>query len=152
MNALDFLKRDHRKVEDLLARLQGPDVALKRQLFEQLRAELEMHTRLEQEAFYPAYRRVYTPDSISPDEAEAQHREVSRLLDRLSGLDPASEDFDRTLSELRKDVEHHVREEETEMFVKAQDKMSAAELEDLGRKLDELKSSLAAGARFRKTA
>lgn len=155
MNAIDLLRKDHRMVEDLFKRyesLDGSDPAEKMTVFDEIHRAIALHTRLEFDVFYPAYRQVYRPDGISPDEAIDQHREMERLFDRLEKIEAGSREFDAAMRELREIVDHHFREEETEMFPSARDRMGDDMLSDLGEKLQEARRRFAGETTFRKTA
>ncbi|HYF00877.1 MAG TPA: hemerythrin domain-containing protein [Planctomycetota bacterium] len=155
MNAIEMLKKDHRVIEELFQKyesLDGSDPAEKMTVFDEIRRALTLHARLEQEVFYPAYRQHYRPDGISPDEAVEQHKEVDRIFDRLQKIQAVSADFDAGMKELKRTVVHHVREEETEMFPSAEDKLGREKLEELAEKLQEGRRRLASEPSFRKSA
>ena len=155
MNAIEMLKKDHRVIEELFQKyesLDGSDPAEKMTVFDEIRRALTLHARLEQEVFYPAYRQHYRPDGISPDEAVEQHKEVDRIFDRLQKIQAVSADFDAGMKELKRTVVHHVREEETEMFPSAEDKMGREKLEELAERMQEARRRLASEPTLRKSA
>lgn len=155
MNAIEMLKKDHRVIEELFRKyesLDGSDPAEKMTVFDELRRAITLHARLEQEVFYPAYRQHYRPNGISPDEALDQHKEMDRIFDRLQKIEAGSSDFDSGMKELKRVLVHHVREEETEMFPSAEDKMGREKLDELAEKLQEARRRLASEPNLRKSA
>ena len=140
MRATDLLHRDHEQVKALFRRLeQTPrnDTDTRQDLLDQIADELEVHTKIEEEIFYPALRRV----SASVDEAVEEHRKVSSVIGYAEGRDPASDDFVLRVRELTRNVEHHVAEEEGPLFRDAE-RLGADELERLGTQLEERKQAL----------
>ena len=144
MRATELLRTDHAAVKRLFTELhQAPrgDAERRQKLLDTIADELEIHTKIEEELFYPALRKV----SGSVDEAETEHREVSSLIGDVEGRDPASDEFVVKLRELQRKVEHHVAEEEGGMFADAE-RLGAAELDRLGREMAERKQTLKTSA------
>lgn len=140
MRATDYLRQAHEEVKRLFGQLQRTPVtdAKERQgLLDMIADDLEVHTKIEEEIFYPALRAV----SALVKEAEAEHDEVARLIGDVDARDPAGNDFQRMSRELQAKVEHHVAEEEGSMFRDAQ-RLGDAELERLGRRLEERQREL----------
>jgi len=73
------------------------------------------------------------------EEALAEHQEVKTLLEKIEGLDPEAEQFSASLEELMENVEHHVAEEEDEMFPKVRERCDQATLDRLGDQLESAK-------------
>ena len=117
INAIDLLKQDHRKVQTLFERVREDEGANGRRTFPQIQRELEVHTHIEEQVFYPHLLKVGDEKLQSiTREALEEHRQAKTLLTELgTGLD-ASDDFEAKLKVLMEDVEHHVEEEEGEMF------------------------------------
>jgi hemerythrin superfamily protein len=140
MRATDLLHGDHQTVEQLfeqLGRAPRGDHESRQTVLDRIADELEIHSKIEEEIFYPALRRV----SGQVDEAVEEHREVSTLIGAVEGEDPGSDEFASKVEELERAVQHHVFEEEGEMFRAAQ-KLGDPELERLGQQLAERKQTL----------
>lgn len=146
-SALELLKEDHRKVKDLLSELaQSTTRAEKKrkQLLEKIAQELEIHTHIEEEIFYPAFKEADGAEFTKMYfEALEEHRAVDELvLPDLLKTTPTSEKFSGRAKVLKELVEHHVEEEEKNMFKKAQKAMSKEELAELGERMAERKQEL----------
>jgi len=140
MRATEMLHRDHQAVQELFRRLEQmprTDTEARQGLLDEIADELEVHTKIEEEIFYPALRRV----SARVDEAIEEHRKVSSVVGDAEGRDPASDEFVLRVRELARNVEHHVAEEEGPLFRDAE-KLGVAELEKLGAQLAERKQAL----------
>src|SRR5258706_11832861 len=116
MNAIDLLSKDHRRVRTLLSRLlKTRDKALdrKRQLFEKVQRELQLHGQLEEKLFYPLLRSI-PMDNMSQrvDQALRDHRQIDALLTEISERTPEDPDFSSKLEELARSVERHILVEE----------------------------------------
>lgn len=139
-DAVTLLKSDHRKVEDLFAKLEkttergaGRRVAL----VGQIGAELEKHMALEEDVFYPAFREAVRKkdDKELYHEAREEHHAARLILSELAQLDPTDETFGAKAKVLKEMIEHHVEEEEEEMFPKAKRAMGMAGLRELGQEM-----------------
>jgi hemerythrin superfamily protein len=118
MNALEVLKQDHQKVKGLFQEArQGTDRNKRKELFDKIDTELEIHTHIEETIFYPA---IEEHEEFKEMVAEAleEHQEAKMLLDELEELGADNHDFSSKLQQLMEAVEHHVEEEEGEMFPK----------------------------------
>ena len=136
-----ILKKDHRVVSGLFWTLQQTtNPHIRKSIFTQLQTQLEIHAEAEEEVFYPAVRHLYTAAAGQQvDEANREHRFIKELCHRIAATDPNSYEFMSQVNELKEKVEHHVEEEETEMFRLAHNNMSNDELEHLGRRLHDRK-------------
>jgi iron-sulfur cluster repair protein YtfE (RIC family) len=146
-NALELLKEDHRKVKDLLSDLVQTTTRAektRRQLLEKIEQELHIHTHIEEEIFYPAFKEAGNAEfSKTYFEALEEHRAVDELvLPDLRKTSPTSEKFSGRAKVLKELVEHHADEEEKDMFKKASKAMSKEELAELGKKLAARKQEL----------
>lgn len=144
MLATDILKQEHREAEQLMAQLEKADGqengAAYRPVFEKLQKALQMHMKAEEEIFYPAVKKA---DDLEDQVVEAvdEHAEVKALLAQLNELDPSTEEFQTALATMKAGIEHHVGEEEGEMFPTAEEELGTAKMEELGRKIEALKAS-----------
>ena len=116
MDAITLLKNDHQKVRQLLSQLTEEESADKRQtLLDQIAVELEAHTAIEEEIFYPAFRKAgeQHDDEKMYFEAMEEHRAAGDLvLPDLKGTQPDSEKFGGRAKVLKELIEHHADEEE----------------------------------------
>lgn len=146
MDAITLLKNDHQKVRQLLSQLTEEESADKRQtLLDQIAVELEAHTAIEEEIFYPAFRKAgdQEDDEKMYFEAMEEHRAAGDLvLPDLKGTQPDSEKFGGRAKVLKELIEHHADEEEKEMFPRARKVLGADQLEELGARMEARKQEL----------
>lgn len=118
---VDQLKEDHQRAKKAFRRFEKLDAERDaeecRQLVEQICAELKVHTSLEEELFYPALRAAIK-DTDLIDEAEVEHATAKQLIEQLDAMSPEDEKFSATVTVLGEYVNHHIKEEEKEMFPK----------------------------------
>jgi hemerythrin superfamily protein len=141
MDALELLKQDHKAVKELLQEAkQAEDSKKQRQLFREIKNELETHARIEESIFYPAMEeREELKDMVL--ESIEEHKQVKTLLREMSRLGAKSEKFKAKLKVLSDNVEHHAEEEEEgKMFPKVRQNFDPGELEDLGEELEAAKN------------
>lgn len=147
LNAVEMLKHDHEKVKALFQQyeLAGHRAHRKKQgLAEEVFAELAVHTTLEEELFYPAMKRQTDQDGKDlVVEAVEEHHVVTTLMDELKGLDPTDERYDAKFKVLMENVEHHIEEEEGEMFPEAE-AVLGDRLERIGQQMQERKQEITA--------
>jgi iron-sulfur cluster repair protein YtfE (RIC family) len=114
-----LLEADHRKVQELFAKAEeAGDPRELETLFRDIKAELEIHKEAEERTFYAALSN-FPEFADRIEEAMEEHVEIEELLEELSSLAAEDDDFRSQLSELREEAEHHVREEEGEIFAQA---------------------------------
>ena len=139
MNALELLKADHKKVASLFDRVKKTESKKEHwRLFEQIKTELETHAYIEETVFYPRIRE-YEELKEMVLEALEEHKQVKALIREIADLVQESEKLDAKLTVMGENVEHHVDEEENEMFPKVKKAMSKDELEELGAQLQAAK-------------
>jgi hemerythrin superfamily protein len=133
MKATDILKKQHREVKGLFKKIENTEESSERkQLLDQITQALELHTRLEEEIFYPAVRGLETRQAEEMvAEALEEHHVVKLVLADLPHVDPEDERFEAKMTVLSELVEHHADEEEKEMFKSAK-RLGDDELEALG--------------------
>jgi hemerythrin-like domain-containing protein len=148
MNAIQLLKEDHRKVRGLLAELEATTprgVKTRSQLLETIAKELRVHSKIEEEIFYPAFKAAgeKSDDDKMYFEALEEHRAAGELvLPDLESTEPGSDRFSGRAKVLKELVEHHADEEEKEMFPRARKLLSTAELNALGAQMAARKREL----------
>jgi hemerythrin superfamily protein len=146
-NAIEMLQSDHQKVKALFRQYEaaGDRAYQKKQgIAEEVFTELEVHTTLEEELFYPAMKRKADHDGKDlVAEAVEEHHVVTTLMEELKGLDPKDERYDAKFTVLMENVEHHIKEEEEEMFPEAEEVLGER-LDRLGTQMQERKQQLTA--------
>ena len=135
MDAFSLLKEDHRKVEELFEQLESADGKAKLRVFEQIKTELDLHTLIEEKIFYPALEKPKQTHDLTL-EAYEEHDVVKKLLQELSRSKTANEEWEAKAKVLQENVEHHVEEEENELFNKASAALSEEDIEALGEKME----------------
>jgi hemerythrin superfamily protein len=134
MNAIDLLKSQHREVEALFAKLdKAKDADAKDDLFTQIADKLAVHATIEEHHFYPAVKAKRTEDILL--EALEEHLGIKRVIADLLDTDPSDESFDAKCTVLKEQVEHHVEEEETDLFPKVQKLLSKDELDAIAQEM-----------------
>ena len=142
-DALSILKKDHGKVQKIFQDFdQTQDRATKQKLVATACNELTIHTQVEEELFYPAARQALGDGKLL-DEASVEHESVSQLINKLQEMQPGSSKYEAVFTVLGEYVNHHIKEEEDELF--PQVKKSDLDLETLGQQIMERKEQLKAG-------
>lgn len=147
MNAIDLLIEDHEKVKDILTRLtESTERAVKTrtELLQKLEMEVTIHTQLEEQILYPAFKEAGGKEELKMFyEAKEEHRAVDSLvLPDLKATDPASVEFSGRAKVCKEMLEHHIEEEESEMFPTARELFDKAKLEAMGEQMSELRNRL----------
>jgi hemerythrin-like domain-containing protein len=136
MQAFTNLREDHRKVADLFSQVEETQSEKQQlRLFEEIQAELEVHTHIEETVLYPALQQ-YEKLKDYVLEALEEHKQVKTLLREIDRLSDGSERLDAKLKVMKENVEHHVEEEENEFFPEAQRLLSQAELTQLEEEME----------------
>lgn len=130
MDPYELLKTDHDKVSDLFERIESASGKAKVAGFKKLKAELEVHTLVEETIFYPALKNAAESRDLTL-EAYEEHRVVKDLLAELAEAE-LSDQWNAKFTVLKENVEHHVDEEEGDLFKKAKDVLSTEQAEALG--------------------
>ena len=131
MEATKLLSKQHRKVESLFRQL-GRKQADKEALLSELANDLVAHMAIEQELFYPEVRRV---DETLIMESYEEHALAEVALKRLLATDPDAEEFMARVTALKELIQHHVKEEEEELFPKVEKKMDEATRKELAKRM-----------------
>ncbi len=146
-SVLTLLKEDHREVKKLFTAYQklvniDASTAQRRIAVQQICTMLTVHAAVEEELFYPALRTGSEEAKDLLDEAEVEHASVKDLVAQLQKMDPTVFLYNAKVKVLAEYVNHHVKEEETELFPKA--KKAGLDLEDLGMQVQNRKKELMA--------
>lgn len=141
-DAIAMLRADHRKVSDLFEQFESSrSPAKKKQLVSQICNELEIHTQLEEEIFYPAVKAALKDKELVP-EATVEHASVKDLIAQVKDVEPFGEMYDAKVKVMSEFVKHHVKEEQNEMFPKA--KKTRLDMAELGARMQSKKDELMA--------
>ena len=141
-DAIALLKADHDTVSALFADFEKADSGKKKKaLVARICTELTVHTQIEEEIFYPAFTAALKDKLLVP-EATVEHATLKDLIGQLEGAEPDSEFYDAKVKVLSEYVEHHVKEEHSEMFPKA--RSASLDLVELGTRMAARKADLIA--------
>lgn len=146
-DACDLLDADHKAVKAMFKEYEGltesrsRSTTKKRQLADQICKELTVHATIEEEIFYPAVRKAIKDNALL-NEAMVEHASAKDLIAQIKGMDPADEMFDAKVTVLGEYIDHHVKEERTEMFTKA--RATKLDLVGLAEQLKQRKEELMA--------
>lgn len=146
MDAIALLKADHDKVKKLLSELETTTergVKTRAELFSTIKGELTVHEIIEEEIFYPELKAHPKAKDIVL-EGFQEHHVVDLLMKELEELDVSDETWGAKAIVMKENIEHHIEEEEGEMFKIARSVFDRAELDDLGTRMAARKSSAAA--------
>jgi hypothetical protein len=133
MDPFKLLKKDHQTVSELFERVEAARGQAKLAAFKKLKTELDVHAHIEEKILYPALEKPDESRDITL-EAYEEHRVVKDLLAELAAGEPGDE-WNAKLTVLQENVDHHVDEEEGELFDKAKKVLSDEQLELLGDKM-----------------
>jgi hypothetical protein len=145
-NAIELLESDHEKVKKLLER--GDDtteraVKTRTELFAEIKKEMEVHEAIEEEIFYPALKEHPKAKDIVLEGYE-EHHVVDTILAELGETSVDDEKWAAKFAVMKENIEHHIEEEEDDMFAKARDVFAKDELEALGERMESRKKELEA--------
>ena len=137
MNAIDLLEKQHREVEELFEEFEDAGEGArktKERLCQDISEQLAVHAEIEEKLFYPEAKQENTEDLLR--ESVEEHLAVKRLLADIMEGGTDDQQFMARMKVLKEQVEHHVDEEEKELFPKVRKSCSKEELEDLGRRME----------------
>ena len=145
LNALDLIKDDHERLKKMFKRaLQTDDAGARGDLLQQIRAELVAHERMEEDIFYPALRSASEKAKDIVLEGYEEHHVIDLILDEMFNVPEDTDQWTAKLNVLHENLEHHIEEEEGEMFKRARKAMSDETLQELGRKMRQAKEAASA--------
>lgn len=141
MNAITLLKDDHDKVKKMLA--EGEETTeraekTRAEVFAKLKEEMFIHERIEEEIFYPALKEHPKAREIVLEGFE-EHHVVDEIMGELEATDVTDEQWGAKFKVMKENIEHHIEEEEGEMFTQARQVFSDDELDELGARMLQLK-------------
>lgn len=141
MDVFELLKADHEKVAGIMEKIDETTergLKTREELFSQLKSELDLHAQLEEQIFYPALEEADETREITL-EAYEEHNLVKQLLAELEAEPKDDEQWTAKFTVLKENVEHHVEEEEGEMFKKARKVLGKERAEEIGDRIQEAK-------------
>ena len=144
MNALKLLKDDHDKVKKLLEEGENTTeraVKTRKELFDKIKGELKVHEAIEEEVLYPALKEFAATKEIAL-EAYEEHHVVDVIVGELESTPVDDETWAAKFTVLKENLEHHIEEEEDEMFKQAREVMDQSELDELGDRMAARKQEL----------
>jgi hemerythrin-like domain-containing protein len=143
MDAIDMLIADHKKVQNAFKEFEklkeGRNKRGKAEIVRQTCADLTVHTTIEEEIFYPAARKAIK-DADLMDEATVEHAGAKDLIAQLESMQPGDDLYDAKFTVLGESVNHHIKEEQTEMFPKV--RRTKVDLIALGEQMAQRKADL----------
>jgi hemerythrin superfamily protein len=145
LNALDLIKDDHDRLKDMFKQaLAAEDAGKRGELLERIRAELVAHERVEEDIFYPALRAASDKAKDIVLEGYEEHHVIDMILDEMFQVPEDAEQWQAKLKVLHENLEHHIEEEEGEVFKRAKKTMSAETLVELGQRMRQAKAAATA--------
>jgi hemerythrin-like domain-containing protein len=145
MDAIELLKTDHREVEELLKRitdLEEEDGEERGELFEQLVPKLKAHETIEQEIFYPAAKEAGEEAEEIVSHSYVEHHLVDVLIGEIGELAPGEEEWTAKAHVLKELIQHHVDEEQDELFPATRTGLGRERLQQLGEEMQARKDEL----------
>ena len=140
-DAIALLKADHKEVKAMVEQFNKSRSESKQgELAQQICAALEVHAEIEEELFYPAAREALKKDGDLIDEAEVEHTSVKELIAKIKGGQPGDDLWEAEVKVLGEYVNHHVKEEEGEIFPKV--RKTKLDLQAIGEQLAARKAEL----------
>lgn len=141
-DAIELLTADHEEVSSLFAEYEKTrSAARKKALVADICSDLTVHAQIEEEIFYPAVKAALK-DKLMVPEATIEHGGIKDLIAELEGVQPDGEMYDAKVQVLSEYVEHHVKEEQDDMFAKV--KETSLDLVELGAQMATRKADLLA--------
>lgn len=141
MNIIALLKQDHKKVKELLTSISNTTkraVKKRKKLFEQIKAELKLHEKIEEALFYPPLKKHSETKDLTFESYE-EHALVDYLLTQLEKEEYDADEWAAKISVLKENVEHHIKEEEKKLFPRVKKVISTTELKNMAEKAEQIK-------------
>jgi iron-sulfur cluster repair protein YtfE (RIC family) len=148
MDALELLTADHNRVRGLFTRFktakENDNLEEMTTLAGLINTELEVHTTIEEEIFYPALEDLTEEVHETITEGYEEHNVAKQLLAEITGMEPNTEDWAAKVTVLIENVEHHADEEESDMFPKIRSNTAVDAREELAERMEARKRELGA--------
>ena len=144
MDVLTLLKEDHDKIKKILSHIEATTergVKTREEFFNKVKAELKVHEAIEEEILYPALKdHPKAKDLVL--EAYEEHNVVDTVMAEIDETPFDDETWGAKFTVMKENLEHHIEEEEDDMFKKARQVMDEAELKELGERMSARKAEL----------
>jgi hemerythrin superfamily protein len=141
MSVIKLLRKDHSEVQSLLSRFNRTDKP-DPELFARIRRDLQIHLRAEEEIFYASIKAVNDEGRRLISEAVKEHRDIDELLLQISRMKPGATHFAEKLETLIENIDHHIEEEEGEIFQFAEENCSSQQLAEIAEQIQQRKRVL----------
>jgi hemerythrin-like domain-containing protein len=141
MDALELLKDDHKRMKKLLNEVEETnrsEAQRRRELYRQIRSELKLHERMEETLLYPELKQHEETREITLEGFE-EHHAANLILDELCDVPVGDETWGPKAKVLKEMIEHHIEEEEGEMFKGAKRVLGKERLEEIGQRMQQMK-------------
>lgn len=143
MDAIELLRRQHREVEAFFRefKMLNPESPRSRTaIFEMIADALAVHAKIEEQIFYPAAKFRKTEKLLK--ESVQEHLQVKRVIAELLEMDETDPQFAAKVEKLEQDVQHHVEEEEQQLFPMVRTQLGRIKLEQLGEQMEAMAKEL----------
>jgi hypothetical protein len=141
MDCLKLLETQHDEAKQLFKKLEKAEGATAARLWTELRNALTMHEQLEEAHLYPALKKEKALEEMVL-EAYQEHHVMDVLIDEISKLKPSDEAFAPKITVLQENTEHHIEEEEGELFPKVRKVWDTARRQEIGQQMAEQKADV----------
>src|SRR5690348_11203691 len=139
MDVLTFLKDEHDEVKDVFKKLEKADGKQAQQLWDRLRDMLSLHETMEETLFYPRLKKDERAKDLILESYE-EHHVLDLLMGEISKLSPSDEQWGPKITVLQENTEHHIEEEEGELFPKVRKIWDTETRNDVGKQMEQMKS------------
>jgi len=141
MNAIRMLMEQHGEVDELFKQFDAAaSVEARRRIFNEIADALAVHATIEERHFYPAVKTRQTEEILL--ESVQEHLEIKRVIADLLQMDAEDDSFEGKMKALQQGIQHHVEEEEGELFPRVERMLGPDVLDDLGAAMDDTQKEL----------
>lgn len=142
MDAISLLTKQHRKVEQLFSEIEKDSTQNRSELMNDLAKNLIAHMKIEEEIFYPSSKEI---DEKLVEESYEEHQKALMILDTILAEEIEEQEVDELLEKLKSAIEHHVKEEEQQLFPKCKAAMEQEDLKEIGDEMQVLFENIMSG-------
>jgi hemerythrin-like domain-containing protein len=139
MDVLTFLKDEHDELKAVFKKLEKAKGAEAQKLFDQLNSMVALHEEMEEKLFYPRLREAPSTEDLIL-ESYQEHHVMDLLLGEIARLKPSAEEWEPKITVLQENTEHHIEEEEGELFPKVRKIWDREMRERVGKEMEEMKA------------
>lgn len=141
MDVFEVLKKDHQEAREMFKKIEGLSAGAKKtreDVYGKLKQELLRHALAEEKAFYPQFRQQRETHDLV-EEGYSEHDHVKKMLKKIDAMPVDSDDWMDAIRDLKEAVEHHVKEEENELFPKIRKMIEKDRAEELAEQVQQAK-------------